>query len=382
MPIRQLIVRGLNGRSDFNLNFNHDINIVTGKNGSGKTTVLKLAWYMISGNLEWIPTEINIATAEAVTDGGTITVHGPPSTGKPDKWTFKVETSDKTYTESATAPHYSASNILRLNKVAATATGSSIFLPTFRRMEGGFSMGTRGSEDDEFIDPRYRGESNSIDIGLAKLSRLLTVGQHRFIASISTNDIVGMLTKKYANISDLINEGHRSLSDEIIGYIKSYQIDSGDAGNESAKLSQASDMLKRIQTLVADHSNTQELLLKPFSALSDLISKIFQHKGIKLTSRLTLGSAGEAIESASLSAGEKQMLSFLTYNAFEQGSTIFIDEPEISLHVDWQRILFPTLFSQGTSNQFVVATHSPFIYSKYPDKEVMLDPDRGYSHQV
>ncbi|WP_404977927.1 AAA family ATPase [Agrobacterium tumefaciens] len=56
---------------------------------------------------------------------------------------------------------------------------------------------------------------------------------------------------------------------------------------------------------------------------------------------------------------------------------IFIDEPELSLHVDWQRQLFPLLLSQQQSNQFIIATHSPFIYSKYPDREVVVDPDRG-----
>jgi predicted ATP-binding protein involved in virulence len=49
------------------------------------------------------------------------------------------------------------------------------------------------------------------------------------------------------------------------------------------------------------------------------------------------------------------------------------------LHVDWQRQLFPTLLSQGISNQFIIATHSPFIYSKYPDKEILLGYDRGDS---
>ena len=71
------------------------------------------------------------------------------------------------------------------------------------------------------------------------------------------------------------------------------------------------------------------------------------------------------------------MLSFLCYNAFASNSCIFIDEPEISLHVDWQRTLFPTLLAQSTSNQFIITTHSPFIYSKYADKELVLNPDRG-----
>ena len=65
--------------------------------------------------------------------------------------------------------------------------------------------------------------------------------------------------------------------------------------------------------------------------------------------------------------------------ALQPFSVIFIDEPELSLHVDWQRLLFPKLLSQSTNNQFIVATHSPFIYSKYPDKELLLDADRGDS---
>lgn len=78
-----------------------------------------------------------------------------------------------------------------------------------------------------------------------------------------------------------------------------------------------------------------------------------------------------------LSAGEKQMLSFLCYNTFSKNKIIFIDEPELSLHPDWQRLLIPTLLKQGGNNQFFIATHSPFIYAKYPDKELVLSEDKG-----
>jgi predicted ATPase len=94
-------------------------------------------------------------------------------------------------------------------------------------------------------------------------------------------------------------------------------------------------------------------------------------------SNLTLGDLSDAISSDKLSAGEKQMLSFLCYNTFTEKSTIFIDEPELSLHPDWQRTLVPTLLEQGNNNQFFMATHSPFIYAKFPDKEIMLGNDRG-----
>ena len=141
----------------------------------------------------------------------------------------------------------------------------------------------------------------------------------------------------------------------------------------------------------------REQLSKPFSVLSELSRKILRYNAIHITGQvvreetttgitlgkgkdgITIGEAKDAISSDKLSSGEKQMLSFLCYNAFNQGMAVFIDEPELSLHVDWQRHLFPTLLKQGQNNQFFVATHSPFIYAKYPDKEFLLDEDRGES---
>ena len=41
---------------------------MTGKNGSGKTTVLKLLWYAISGNLERVLAEIQFESFELETD--------------------------------------------------------------------------------------------------------------------------------------------------------------------------------------------------------------------------------------------------------------------------------------------------------------------------
>ncbi|MEK3977899.1 AAA family ATPase [Psychrobacillus sp. FSL K6-2836] len=68
------------------------------------------------------------------------------------------------------------------------------------------------------------------------------------------------------------------------------------------------------------------------------------------------------------SSGEKQLLySFLSiYSKIEQNSLIIIDEPEISLHPNWQMKylkLLEKLFSNFTSSQFLIATHSHFMVS-------------------
>ena len=120
----------------------------------------------------------------------------------------------------------------------------------------------------------------------------------------------------------------------------------------------------------------------PRALLSELSCKVLQCRGIRFTDGIVLGKADEAISADKLSTGEKQMLSFLCYNAFSDNAAIFIDEPELSLHLDWQGLLLPTLLEQATGNQFFVATHSPFIYTIYPDKEFLLGNNRGYQGKI
>lgn len=270
------------------------------------------------------------------------------------------------------------------NRQLAGASGSSVFFPTFRRIEGGFSIAT--GHDEQVVRVKrgatmatrggyyYVGDTDAIQKAMNQLSECLSVGDHRFVASISTDDINLMITDRYASISNNSDVLHRRLSQFILDQVGK---GSGDDTNTDANEGRARKTLEEIENLARRVTKESEALLRPFTVLSELISKIFQHKGIKLAGPVTLGEAHETISSDLLSAGEKQMLSFLCYNAFANQSCIFIDEPEISLHVDWQRLLFPILLKQSTGNQFIVATHSPFIYSKYADKELVLASDRG-----
>lgn len=68
------------------------------------------------------------------------------------------------------------------------------------------------------------------------------------------------------------------------------------------------------------------------------------------------------LEPAALSSGEKQLLLLLcsVLVARDQTTLYIIDEPELSLNVKWQRWLLDALLacSEGTNMQFLVATHS------------------------
>ena len=56
--IEKLTVQKLNGRFNYDFLFYEDFNIFTGQIGTGKTTLLKLIWYLISGNLHRVISEI------------------------------------------------------------------------------------------------------------------------------------------------------------------------------------------------------------------------------------------------------------------------------------------------------------------------------------
>lgn len=72
---------------------------------------------------------------------------------------------------------------------------------------------------------------------------------------------------------------------------------------------------------------------------------------------------GVTIRPYQLSSGEKQILIILTTVLIQGGrETIMImDEPEISLHFDWQRRLIEDVRSLNPHLQLILATHSPAV---------------------
>lgn len=368
MRVISFEVVGLLGReSVLKLDFNSDMNIITGRNGSGKTSTLKLLWYIISGNILLALKEVNFRKVTLITTDYECTIY------RITQATCRIDWSRNGEHEVFDDIEDQDGDIIfnaedRANELLMRV-GSSVFLPTFRRIEGGFTL-----SDKSGASPFARAK-NDIEESLTALSKKLTNLNHTFVASLSTVDIVTLLVKQYTDLSEQYNKLQQQTSQDIISNIKAYKRD----GLDRNQLGAATDTLDQIQQQIENMEAAREEIMTPLEAVRALVMKLFKHSGIKLGRTLSFGDAANAINSDALSAGEKQMLSFIAYNAFYSDSIVMIDEPELSLHVDWQRQLFPTLLAQQTSNQFIIATHSPFIYSKYPDKEIQIDVDRGDS---
>jgi ABC-type lipoprotein export system ATPase subunit len=87
--------------------------------------------------------------------------------------------------------------------------------------------------------------------------------------------------------------------------------------------------------------------------------------------------SGERIRPSQLSSGEQQLLALAYELLFgtTPRSVVLLDEPELSLHVAWLKGLIAAFIEMGERRdlQFLVATHSPSILAGHIDHERSLD---------
>lgn len=112
------------------------------------------------------------------------------------------------------------------------------------------------------------------------------------------------------------------------------------------------------------------------SMLSDIIDRLFEatHKTVERTSAsLALIQWGKPLDLHKLSSGEKQLLSILLTVTLQdcQHAVLCMDEPEVSLHIDWQQQLIDVVRQLNPNVQIILTTHSPaMVMNGWVDKVV------------
>lgn len=88
--------------------------------------------------------------------------------------------------------------------------------------------------------------------------------------------------------------------------------------------------------------------------------------------------ADEDVELVNLSLGEKQLFIFFTHLVFSLGDNkpgiLVVDEPELSLHLAWQREYVNKILELSPNVQMIFATHAPEIIGRHGDKVTRLNP--------
>lgn len=135
--------------------------------------------------------------------------------------------------------------------------------------------------------------------------------------------------------------------------------------------SEYDENLDSLQQRFAKYENKEQR-----ERLFDIVEKLFTSTG-KTVKRdkehLVLIQWGKPLDLRKLSSGEKQLLCILLTVTLQdcQHAVLCMDEPEVSLHVDWQQQLIDTVIELNPKVQIILTTHSPaMVMNGWMDKVV------------
>lgn len=133
---------------------------------------------------------------------------------------------------------------------------------------------------------------------------------------------------------------------------------------------QADRVIKNL-SLLTKYIEDRKSLRSPILRFRNLVNEFLKQTGKEIhvapngQITVSIGDAQKNRPITALSSGERQllvMLAHLSLNSQLTGSGVFIvDEPELSLHLDWQEKFVDAIQAANPDVQIILATHSPAI---------------------
>lgn len=125
-------------------------------------------------------------------------------------------------------------------------------------------------------------------------------------------------------------------------------------------------MIQALQKATPEAAEEAQRISQPKRKFQDLIDDLFSETGKKIVrteNEIRFEQIGETLMPYQLSSGEKQMLVILLTVLIEDGQNyvLFMDEPEVSLHVEWQKRLIDLILELNPNVQIILTTHSPAV---------------------
>ena len=119
-----------------------------------------------------------------------------------------------------------------------------------------------------------------------------------------------------------------------------------------------------IECLTSGRPEEATLISQPKTKFQDLVDELFGETGKKIirkSNEILFEQDGDTLYPYQLSSGEKQMLVILLTVLVQDNrrGVLFMDEPEVSLHVEWQQRLIGLIRELNPNVQIVLTTHSP-----------------------
>jgi predicted ATPase len=121
-----------------------------------------------------------------------------------------------------------------------------------------------------------------------------------------------------------------------------------------------------IAELQQGNTDAAQQLSQKKTRFQDIVDDLFHETGKKIMrteNEIRFTQIGEVLGPYQLSSGEKQMLVILLTVLVEddQPYVLFMDEPEVSLHIEWQKRLIDLCLELNPHVQIILTTHSPAV---------------------
>ena len=121
-----------------------------------------------------------------------------------------------------------------------------------------------------------------------------------------------------------------------------------------------------IAELQSGNTDAAQQLSMQKKRFQDIVDDLFSETGKKIVrteNEIRFSQIGETVVPYQLSSGEKQMLAILLTVLVEdnQSYVLFMDEPEVSLHIEWQKRLIDLCLELNPNVQIILTTHSPAV---------------------
>jgi predicted ATPase len=121
-----------------------------------------------------------------------------------------------------------------------------------------------------------------------------------------------------------------------------------------------------IAELQQGNTEAAQRLSQRKTRFQDIVDELFRDTGKKIVrteNEIRFTQIGEILLPYQLSSGEKQMLVILLTVLVEddQPYVLFMDEPEVSLHIEWQKRLIDLCLELNPQVQIILTTHSPAV---------------------
>lgn len=421
--LQELHIIGFINDQDIYLNFDNKINILIGKNGCGKTTIFRIIDKLLDNDfssligepfkeiyLKTTKSEIRLKRTEK---GFFLTVDGlEKHINLETEYSFDL---DSFLQEKIN--HQYTSNHNRLKKlqknhifIPLTRSYSShdiqknfnrfsleelqkniekryrIFLMQIRRIDDELKGKTIGIPLE--INNEYNASSNFqriLNFDSDKQCKIRTIFKNLDYAP--TENLLDTLFEEIEKNKSLLKKYKITSHDKLIHmYITSIDKILDDKIKEITSLFNfinrefAFVFLERLLELFKTIEEKKKKTFTSFKSFEEILNSFFSEnrKKIQITSTGELKIESlinrNKLDIYNLSSGEKQLVTLFGYLIFDtrKEKIILIDEPELSLHIDWQMKFTESLMNLDSEKQYFLATHSPEIIGDYDNKCIWI----------